>query len=91
MPSFIVQVAVLFSALCCMQVHCDMSAGGGWMRVADIHPGKTGSCPRSFGYITSPKRLCVRTVNSGCNSALFSTKGVPFSQVRGYVLGYQVS
>ena len=80
-----------FSSLFCTQVHCEMSAGGGWMRVADIHPAKAGSCPGSFGYITNPKRLCVRTVNAGCNSAFFSTYGVPFSQVRGYVYGYQVS
>ena len=69
-----------------------MSAGGGWMRVTDIDPAKTKSCFGDHRYITSPKPLCTRPYApaSQCYSAIFSTHGISYSEVRGFAYGYQV-
>ena len=74
------------------QVYCDMSSGGGWMRVADIDPGRDGNCPPAFSYLGGPTQLCTRREPQlgGCESVKFPTF-VPFSEVRGYAFGYQVS
>ena len=85
------RLTMLIDWYSCWQVYCDMSAGGGWMRVVDIDPAKTKSCFGSHHYITTPKPLCTRPrTTAGCISAYFSTHGIPYREVRGFAYGYQV-
>ena len=64
-------------------MYCDMetllNGTRGWTRVAYINMTEDGEqCPKSLKTITSPKRLCGRTVTSGsgCSSVTFPTEGV---------------
>ena len=78
-----------------VKVHCDMdrrccNSLSGWLRVAHVHMNHEHSwCPGQLQEVLSPKRLCQRTVTSGCSSAMFSTHGVEYSRVCGKVIGYQ--
>ena len=70
------------------QVYCDMTAGGGWMRVVDIDPNRTRSC-NGFEYVTFDSfHLCRRV--GACDSTEYWTHGKQYSEVRGYTFGYQV-
>ena len=72
------------------QVYCDMTAGGGWMRVVDIDPNRTRSCP-GFGLISvGSHQLCTRDTASLCYSAEFGVNGKQYTEVRGYAYGFQV-
>ena len=63
---------------------------GVWMRVAGVNMTETNSkCPSGLELVTSPKRLCRKTVSSGCSSAKFSVHGIPYKRVCGKVIGYQ--
>ena len=72
-----------------VEVYCDMvMKGGGWMRVADVDSA-TGKCPGSWVFTNLPA-VCYRLIfTKGCKSATFTTHGVQYSQVRGYVRAYQ--
>jgi len=60
------------------------------MRVAGVNVTETNSkCPSGLELVTSPKRLCKKTVSSGCSSAKFSVHGAPYKRVCGKVIGYQ--
>jgi len=60
------------------------------MRVAGVNMTESNSqCPTGLQLITSPKRLCRKSVTSGCSSATFSVHGVPYRRVCGKVIGYQ--
>ena len=77
------------------QVFCQMDGEqfgeeGVWMRVAGVNVTETNSkCPSGLELVTSPKRLCRKTVSSGCSSAKFSVHGIPYKMVCGKVIGYQ--
>ena len=60
------------------------------MRVVDIDPAETKTCPGVHHYIATPKPLCTRPRGSTCRSAYFSTHGVFYTEVRGFANGYQV-
>ena len=63
---------------------------GVWMRVAGVNMTESNSqCPTGLQLVTSPKRLCRKSVTSGCSSATFPTHGVPYRRVCGKVIGYQ--
>ena len=48
-------------------------------------------CPKLLRQITSPKKLCGRTIiNRGsCSSITFSTLGMTYNRVCGQAIGYQ--
>ena len=63
---------------------------GVWMRVAGVNMTESNSqCPTGLQLVTSPKRLCRKSVTSGCSSATSSVHGVPYRRVCGKVIGYQ--
>ena len=72
-----------------VEVHCDMVMdGGGWMRVANVDSSQ-GKCPGSWVFTNIPP-VCYRLIfSAGCKSATFSSYGVEYSEVRGFVRGYQ--
>ncbi len=77
-------------------VFCDMNnqqcGGGVWTRIADIDMSSPRStCPRGLKTVTSPKRSCQKTVETGGSSAFFHTYGIPYSKVCGKVIAYQKS
>ena len=69
---------------------CDMvTAGGGWTRLVEVDPVKSGSCPVGWLFNANPK-VCKRTAGaSGCRSASFSSFGLSYKDVRGRAAGYQ--
>ena len=78
------------------QVYCDMdrqgcNSTGGWTRVAYLNmTDPTQQCPSAWREITSPIRTCGRDTNhSGCDTVIFSTNGIQYSNVMGRVVGYQ--
>ena len=78
-----------------VQVYCDMEGTncggeGGWMRVADVDMSQSGAtCPQGLTQTTLlGLTLCVRN-GTGCQSTVFSTLGLNYSQVCGQVRGYQ--
>ena len=78
-----------------VQVYCDMEGTncggeGGWMRVAYVNMSQSGAtCPQGLTQRTlSGLTLCGRN-SAGCQSTVFSTLGLNYSQVCGQVRGYQ--
>ena len=78
-----------------VQVYCDMegtSCGGegGWIRVAYVNMSQSGAtCPQGLTQTTlSGLTLCGRN-GVGCQSTVFSTLGLSYSQVCGQLRGYQ--
>ena len=77
-----------------LRVYCNMKikecGAGTWTRIANINMTLPSSkCPRGLGMVTSPKRSCRKTVDTGSSSANFSTFGIPYSNICGMVIGYQ--
>ena len=78
-----------------LQVYCDMEGTncggeGGWTRVAYVNMSQSGAtCPQGLTQTTlSGLTLCGRN-GSGCQSTVFSTLGLNYSQVCGQLRGYQ--
>ena len=77
------------------QVYCDRNEEycgirGGWARIANLDmTDPRQHCPSNWREIASPKRMCSRRSENGCDSVTFSTNGIPYSHVRGRILGYQ--
>ena len=62
---------------------------GGWTRVAFINPSdRSTQCPGGLRTITSTKRVCEKSVSTGCSSASFSSPGARYREVCGRVSGY---
>ena len=80
------------------QVYCDMdregcSSTGGWTRVAYLNmTDPTQQCPGTWTEMTSPVRTCGRRpfTYTGCDSVIFSTNGVQYSNIVGRVVAYQL-
>ena len=76
------------------RVYCNMEdtrcgIRGGWMRVAHIDmTDPSDTCPSPLRTITSPKRMCARSVSTGCSSVTYSTCGIPYTRVCGRAIGY---
>ena len=68
--------------------------GPGWRRVAYLNMSDpTQTCPPAWELITTPRRSCGRPSSAGgrvCNSAMFPTQGIQYSQVCGRIIGYQI-
>ena len=102
-PSGYYQILVPNGSL--VQVYCDMEGTncggeGGWTRVAYVNMSQSGAtCPQGLTQTTlSGLTLCGRmdgdftitTPNGGgCQSTVFSTLGLNYSQVCGQLRGYQ--
>ena len=88
-----------------VQVYCDMEGTncggeGGWTRVAYVNMSQSGAtCPQGLTQTTlSGLTLCGRMdddynvttpFGGGCQSTVFSTLGLSYSQVCGQLRGYQ--
>ena len=79
-----------------VQVYCDMEGincggEGGWTRVAYVNMSQSGAtCPQGLTQTTlSGLTLCGRNGPAGCQSTVFSTLGLNYSQVCGQLRGYQ--
>ena len=79
-----------------VQVYCDMEGTncggeGGWTRVAYVNMSQSGAtCPQGLTQKTlSGLTLCGRNGPAGCQSTVFSTLGLKYSQVCGQLRGYQ--
>ena len=80
-----------------VQVYCDMegtNCGGkrGWTRVAYVNMSQSGAtCPQGLTQQTlSGLTLCGRIDSGSCQSTVFSTLGLVYSQVCGQLQGYQL-
>ena len=79
-----------------VQVYCDMEGTncggeGGWTRVAYVNMSQSGAtCPQGLTQTNfSGQTLCGRNGPAGCQSTVFSTLGLNYSQVCGQLRGYQ--
>ena len=93
-PSGYYQIAAPNGSL--VQVYCDMEGTncggeGGWTRVAYVNMAQSGAtCPQGLTqFIHSGLTLCGRSIGPGCQSTVFSTLGMNYSQVCGQLRGYQ--
>ena len=93
-PSGYYQIRVPNGSL--VQVYCDMEGTncggeGGWMRVAYVNMSQSGAtCPQGLTQTTlSGLTLCGRSGPLECQSTVFSTLGLNYSQVCGQLRGYQ--
>jgi hypothetical protein len=59
------------------------------MRVAHIDmTDPDDTCPSPLRTITSPKRMCAKSVSTGCSSVTFSTYSIRYTRVCGRAIGY---
>ena len=79
-----------------VQVYCDMEGTncggeGGWTRVAYVNMSQSGAtCPQGLTQRTlSGLTLCGKNGSGVCQSTVFSTLGLSYSQVCGQLRGYQ--
>ena len=93
-PSGYYQIRVPNGSL--VQFYCDMEGTncggeGGWTRVAYVNMSQSGAtCPQGLTQTTiSRLTLCGRNGPAGCQSTVFSTLGLNYSQVCGQLRGYQ--
>ena len=64
------------------------SQSRGWMQVVNIT--SDSGCPAGLEQLTAgAKKLCRKTVDTGCSAVTFPTNGVSYSKVCGLVYGYQ--
>ena len=65
--------------------------GLGWRRVAYVNTTETNSCPSPWRLTTlAGKVVCRSSTTFGCPSATFNTGNLPYNQVCGRILGYQL-
>ncbi len=64
---------------------------GAWSRIAFLNmTDPAHECPSTWKEITSPKRTCSKFGSTyTCDSAIFTTHGLPYSRVKGRIIGYQ--
>ena len=77
-----------FTTDACESCNCDNS----WTRVAYLNmTDSSQTCPSAWATVNSPVRACGRRpINSGsCDSVLYSTNGLSYTQVCGHIIGYQ--
>ena len=70
--------------------HSCSNGTGGWTRVAYLNmTDPVHQCPSAWTEIPSPFRTCGRRTDAGCDSVIFSTNGIQYSNVLGRVVAYQ--
>ena len=63
------------------------SESRGWMRVANISASQ--GCPSGLEPVTAGgRKLCRKTVDTGCSSVTFNTHGISYSKVCGRAYGF---
>ena len=80
-----------------VQVFCDMdrmcgcNSTGGWAHIAYLNTTDTSQqCPSAWRLITTPRRTCGRSTDAAsCDSAIFPSNGIQYSNICGRVIGYQ--
>ena len=76
------------------RMYCDMKTEhcgvtGGWMRVANLDMTESlNQCPSGFKEVSSDRRMCVKSAQTGCSSVLFRTYGKAYGRVCGRARGY---
>ena len=72
--------------------YCQMNEScgeGGWTRLVFINASDTSTqCPRGLRTVSSTKRVCRKSVSTGCSSATFPSRGVQYTEVCGRLTGY---
>ena len=86
---------ILNSTNAAANVYCDLvrylNGSRGWMRVAYVNMSDSNqTCPSAWTLYTPTTgvRLCGRPRGPGCFSVNYTTYGVPYSKVCGWVKGY---
>lgn len=81
----------LVQAYCSMGNPCGCSAGG-WRRIAYLDMSDDSmQCPHGLDLLASPVRTCERRQSEyGYVSAFYSANNIPYSEVCGRILAYQV-
>ena len=86
---------ILNSSNAAVNVYCDLvrylNGSRGWMRVAYVNMSDSNqTCPSAWTLYTPTTgvRLCGRPRGPGCFSVNYTTYGVPYSKVCGWVKGY---
>ena len=77
-----------FTTDACESCNCDNS----WTRVSYLNmTDSSQTCPSAWATVNSPVRACGRRpINGGsCDSVLYSTNGLSYTQVCGRIIGYQ--
>ena len=76
---------------CNMQRVCGCNSTGGWARIAYLNTTDTSQqCPSAWRLITTPRRTCGRSTDAAsCDSAIFPSNGIQYSNICGRVIGYQ--
>ena len=80
----------ILKTYCSMEELC--GSGGGWMRLAYLDMSdSTEMCPPGFRrYSLGSTRVCGRAYSfASCQSVIFPSNGISYSQVCGRVVGYQ--
>jgi len=77
-----------FKVTCNMKLKCG-GVEGGWMQVVDVDMNRDDNCPGTWGITAIPRNLCLGISTAGCATALFSVKGVSYSNICGQLKGYQ--
>jgi len=74
-----------FQAYCTLSI--SPSESRGWMRVADVSASQ--GCPSGLEPVTAGgRKMCRKTVDTGCSSVTFPTHGLSYSKVCGWARGY---
>jgi len=82
---WLVRNAQTFQAYCTPSI--SPSESQGWMRVAGVSASQ--GCPSGLEPVTAEgRKMCRKTVNTGCSSVTFPTHGFSYSEVCGRVYGY---
>ena len=70
---------------------CSGDSTGGWARIAYLNTTDTSQqCPSAWRLITTPRRTCGRSTDAAsCDSAIFPSNGIQYSNICGRVIGYQ--
>ena len=70
---------------------CSGDSTGGWARIAYLNTTDTSQqCPSAWTLITTPRRMCGRSTDAAsCDSAIFPSNGIQYSNICGRVIGYQ--
>jgi len=82
--------SLLENSIATMELNCPCGGPGFWTRIAHLNMSDSSQqCPPNWNLTTTPVRGCGRSTGNGCDSAVFSSKGLPYSRVCGRVNVYQ--
>ena len=91
--TFLLYYGLVLFVTITQQAYCEMKKfGGGWTRIANIKPREQKKCPGQMTYSSFNQGVCqLASSHHGTRrGATFSSKGITYTSVMGYVHGYQV-